>query len=95
MQPTFDSFASHLRGQDRAERTVQGYLDDLRAFARWYEQTNGETLRPEALTPSDVREYRQWLMSRDAAPASVNRRLAALRAFVQRSRGETLDVRGV
>lgn len=95
MQPTFDSFASHLRGQDRAERTVQGYLDDLRAFARWYEQTNGEALKPEALTPSDVREYRQWLVSRDAAPASVNRRLAALRAFVQWARSETLDVRGV
>lgn len=95
MQPAFESFASHLRACDRAERTIQGYLDDLRAFARWYEQTNGETFSAERLTPADVREYRQWLVSRDAAPASVNRRLAALRAFAQWSRGEALDVRGV
>lgn len=95
MQPTLDSFASHLRGRDCAQRTVQGYLDDLRAFVRWYEQTNGEPFLPEYLTPTDVREYRQWLVSRQAAPASVNRRLAALRAYVHWLRGETLDVRGL
>ncbi|MEP0805686.1 MAG: tyrosine-type recombinase/integrase [Chloroflexota bacterium] len=95
MQATFDSFASHLRERDRAERTIQGYLDDLRAFVRWHEQTNGETFLPERLTPTDVREYRQWLLSRQAAPASVNRKLAALRAYVHWLRGETLDVRGL
>jgi len=95
MKPTLDSFASHLRDRDRAERTVQGYLDDLRAFVCWYEQTSGETFLPERLTPTDVREYRQWLVSRQAAPASVNRRLAALRAYVHWLRGETLDVRGL
>lgn len=95
MQPSLDSFASHLRSRDRAERTVQGYLDDLRAFVRWYEQSNGETFLPGHLTPTDVREYRQWLVSRQAAPASVNRRLAALRAYVHWLRGETLDVRGL
>ncbi|MEP0807149.1 MAG: site-specific integrase [Chloroflexota bacterium] len=56
---------------------------------------NGETFLPEHLTPTDVREYRQWLVSRQAAPSSVNRRLAALRAYVHWLRGETLDVRSL
>lgn len=75
MQPAFDSFASHRRGRDRLERTVQGCLDALRAFVRGYEQTNGETFLPENPTPTAGRAYRQWLVSHQAVPASVNRLL--------------------
>jgi len=50
-----DRFAAHLRARDRSERTVDSYIRDLRAFARWFEQTNGEEFSPERVTPLDVR----------------------------------------
>jgi integrase/recombinase XerC len=99
----FDKFSSHLQQQDRSETTIRGYLNDLQAFSRWFEQTNGEAFSPSSLTPTDVREYRQWLISRQAAPATINRKLAArplnrklaaLRAFAQWA-NIPLDVRGV
>jgi len=78
----FDDFVRHLQDQDLATATVRGYLADLRAFARWYEQTNGEVLTPEVVTPTDIREYRTWLQRRYKA-ATVNRRLQALRAWLE------------
>jgi integrase/recombinase XerC len=91
----WERFAAYLRSQDRAAITVNGYLRDLQAFARWFEQTNGEALSLERITSTDAREYRQWLIARQAAPSSVNRRLSALRAFFEWAQGQALDVRGV
>ncbi len=77
----FEAFAQSLRGQDLAEATVRGYLQDLADFRRWFEHTNGEPLTLEAVTLQDVREYRAWLQRRHAA-ATVNRRLLALRKWL-------------
>jgi len=37
-------FEAFLREQDRSPVTVRGYLADLRAFARWFEQTKRKTV---------------------------------------------------
>lgn len=79
-----DAFADFLRENDCRPATVTGYLADLTDFARWFEQANGQTLAPERLTPSDVREYRQHLLStRKLKPNTVNRRLASLSAYAR------------
>jgi len=79
----FEPFARHLREQDRSESTVEGYLCDMRSFARWFEATNGEPLVPESVTPLDLREYRAHLLAvRKQAGATVNRKLAAVRAWL-------------
>jgi integrase/recombinase XerC len=73
---------SWLQRRDRSPRTVRAYLSDLRHFARWFAQTNGQPPTPATITPTDVREYRQWMVTvKDLAPATVNRRIASLRAF--------------
>lgn len=87
-------FADFLRDQDRSGRTIQGYISDLQSFARWFYQSNGEKLTEKNLTSTDVREYRQWLVGRDAAPSTVNRHLAALRVFAQWI-GTPIQVKGV
>lgn len=78
----FKDFQQYLKDQDQAALTVKGYLHDLSLFARWFEQTNGKPLSPNSLTPSDVREYRQHLLNVERRkPSTINRRLAAIRAF--------------
>ncbi len=79
----FDLFRVYLQSHDRARATVRGYVADLRQFARWFEQTNGEVLTPEAVTPTDVKEYRGWLQRRGLKAATVNRKLAAIRAWLE------------
>lgn len=67
--------------EQRSPRTVIGYLSDLKNFAAWFEKANGEALTPARLTPTDIRAYRAFLQDSNAKPASINRRLAAIRAY--------------
>lgn len=75
-------FEQYLADQDRSRLTIQGYLTDLENFSRWFEQTNGEALTPERITPTDVKEYKQHLLTVERLKANtVNRRLSAISAF--------------
>jgi integrase/recombinase XerC len=75
-------FQSHLVESGRADKTVDGYITDMELFTRWFVQTNGEELALQNLTPTDIREYRHYLLSvNKAKPATINRHLSALRAF--------------
>jgi len=77
-----NTFRSALEEQGKAARTVNGYIGDLQLFARWFQQSNGEELAPDHLTPTDVKQYRAYLQTTQRArPATINRRLATLRLF--------------
>lgn len=82
MSHDFELFREHLIQLGRSERTIAGYLIDIHTFACWFEQTNGYSLAPDNLTPTDVREYRQFLLNvRKAKASTINRHLAVLRAY--------------
>src|SRR5215216_1189758 len=75
-------FLAELGRQEVAERTVRSYASDLGHIARWFTTSTGEPFRAAAVTPTDVRDYRAHLVSVERRqPATVNRRLAALRRF--------------
>ena len=77
-------FEEYLLENDKAALTVKGYLSDLRCFVRWFEQTNGEAFTLRAVTPTDVREYRQFLLVVETHKANtVNRRLASLATLMK------------
>src|SRR5215216_3486457 len=96
-------FLQDLERQETSPRTRDAYRLDLLHFAGWFVQTVGETFTPEAVTPTDVREYRGHLLNVEKRqPATVNRRLAALRRFFQWAKATGLvkelptdDVKGV
>ena len=75
-------FLQDLQRQEISAKTRESYRLDLRHFANWFAQTVGEGFSPEAVTPTDVRDYRAYLIGVEKRqPATVNRRLAALRRF--------------
>ena len=79
-----ERFLKDLERQEASPRTRASYRLDLLHFFRWFEQTVGDSASPEAVTPTDVREYRGHLLTVERRqPATVNRRLAALRRFFQ------------
>jgi site-specific recombinase XerD len=87
MNPLLFEFQHHLEDQDLSPLTIKGYLADLHHFARWFEQTNGETLTIQRITPTDVKEYKHFLIGVEKRKAStVNRRLAALAALAKWAR---------
>lgn len=75
-------FSDWMVDQDHSPVTIRNYLSDMRQFKSWFEVQNETALTPEQLTPTDVREYRQYLLSVQRRKAStINRRLSALNAY--------------
>src|SRR5204863_7587825 len=60
-------------------------------FANWFEGSAGEAYSAAAVTPTDIRDYRSHLLTVERrAPATINRRLAALRKFFQWAQADGL-----
>ena len=82
--PEIAVFLTGLRRREASEHTVAAYRRDLTAFAAWFAAHVGQAFAIAAVTPTDVRDFRAHL--RDALhrkPATINRKLAALRSFFQ------------
>jgi integrase/recombinase XerC len=72
--PWLAGFLKQLRREDLSPMTVRGYQSDLRLFLRWY---GSRAL--DKLTAVDVMNYRRHLSGGGLKPASINRKLEALR----------------
>ena len=80
-------FDDDLRRRGAAAKTRSAYAADLRQFAVW---ASWQRVEPPAVTHRLLRRYAAALSERRSAPASVARKLAALRAFYEtlREHGE-------
>jgi site-specific recombinase XerD len=80
--PQITDFLTELRRQDLSANTVESYRSDLLLFGRWLGATTGDEFATTTVTPTDAREYKAYLVTVERrSPATVNRRLAALRKF--------------
>src|SRR5918992_654205 len=76
------AFLGELERRDASVRTVESYRRDLTALFRWFHESLGLVFTPPGVTPTDIRDYRSHLSTvARAAPATINRKLAALRSF--------------
>jgi site-specific recombinase XerD len=77
-----EAFKRALLAEDASRNTTSAYLSDLSHFISWYAQTIG-VFHIDEITPMDIRAYREFLQEQipSTAPATINRRLAALRRF--------------
>jgi integrase/recombinase XerC len=90
-----NDFQNYLLNLGLSTSTTTSYLGDLRQLSDWFYQTNGQKLSPAILTQTDLREYRAWLVTvQRAKPATINRHLAAIRAFAK-CNGQPMDIKGV
>ncbi|HEY6411876.1 MAG TPA: site-specific integrase [Ktedonobacteraceae bacterium] len=77
-----EAFKQCLYAEDTSRNTTSAYLSDLSHFLDWYSQFS-PSFDLDGVTPTDIRDYREHLQERvpSLAPATINRRLAALRRF--------------
>ena len=68
------SYGQWLRQEERSPGTIQKYLHDVRAFAGWSQ------CRP--VTKETVMAWKEHLLSRGYAPATINGKLASLNGFL-------------
>jgi site-specific recombinase XerD len=77
-----EQFEAHLSSLALAPATIVNYMADLRAFLRWSEKRKGATSSPLGMGTSDIEAYCSFLQeTKSHAPATVNRRIQALRKF--------------
>lgn len=90
-----EKFTNYLINRGRSQRTISNYGEAMADFAQWFEKANGRPLAPCDLTPTDARQYRASMIERGLAPATVNLRLSALRAYANCYKLELGQVRGL
>jgi site-specific recombinase XerD len=84
-------FLEDLQRQEVAPKTVASYRSDLAGFARWFDGTLGQPFTAVAVTPTDIRDYKGYLVAvQRRQPATVNRQLAGLRKFFLWAKGAGL-----
>ena len=69
------AFSAHLRQEDRSSGTTGKYLHDCTGFALW--------LGDRALTPEAAAQWREHLLQKGYAPATVNSMLSAVNRLLK------------
>lgn len=78
----FQEYRDYLASRTSSSQTARGYASDVTFFARWFENTLGETFSPDRITPVDVREYVSYLTAvKRQKPASIARKVRVLKNF--------------
>jgi len=72
-------FLAELARADLSPATVRGYRYDLRHFLRWHRGVTETSFAPHGLAEYDLIAYRQEMIAAGRRPATINRRLEALR----------------
>jgi len=80
-------FLASLARDDLAPATLRGYRYDLRHFLAWHRTVQDRAFAIEGLAEYDLIAYRQHMVATGLRPATVNRRLDALRRLCRWARG--------
>jgi integrase/recombinase XerD len=67
----------------RAKNTLLAYQADLTQMADVVSSQQGSKLHPEEISKDCLKAYVDWLTHRDFRPATISRKMAALRCFLE------------
>ena len=81
------SFLASLARDDLAPATLRGYRYDLRHFLAWHQSVQDGAFAIEGLAEYELIAYRQHMVAAGRRPATVNRRLEALRRLCRWAHG--------
>ncbi|MEL6065126.1 tyrosine-type recombinase/integrase [Methylobacterium sp. DCY52] len=80
-------FLANLARDDLAPATLRGYRYDLRHFLAWHRTVQDDAFTLDGLAEYELIAYRQHMVAAGRRPATVNRRLDALRRLCRWARG--------
>jgi integrase/recombinase XerC len=76
-------FIGYQKEMQKSDSTLTSYRSDLMVFARWFKNTNHETLTLSKITPTDVRQYKRFLIDSDFKPNTIIRKLLSIKYFLE------------
>jgi site-specific recombinase XerC len=75
-----DDYSQHVRSHCASRLTVISYLQEVRSFVAWFEQTNQEAFTPDLLNGTDIREYARRCMAVNK-PSTWNHKRTVLKSL--------------
>jgi site-specific recombinase XerD len=85
-----NQYHDYLTQIGKSPHTVRAYSNDIRHFINWFRQTNGRDFNLQAVDPRDSHDYRSYLLQNGRRPATINRRLKALKSIFRWANREKL-----
>ncbi|MDR2534205.1 MAG: tyrosine-type recombinase/integrase [Tannerellaceae bacterium] len=84
MQKAIDSFLDYLKDErNYSVHTISSYKEDLQQFEEYVRKHYDGTFAPNLIDRDIVRNWMAYLMDNKMAPASINRKLSALKSFAK------------
>jgi len=74
-----EKFINYLKNNGLAENTYNSYANDIKIFEKYYEDSYGEKL--DKIIHPDISMYCSYLKKHNTAPTTINRKVAALKAY--------------
>ncbi|WP_340392841.1 phage integrase N-terminal SAM-like domain-containing protein [Paenibacillus sp. FSL E2-0190] len=72
-----NQFKEELQREGKSHLTIEAYLTDIEQFQSWLQGTLG--YETDAITETDVREYRQYLnLQKKLKATTINRKLKSI-----------------
>lgn len=82
IQTTIDDYIKHLEEEGKPQNTVQTYRIALGTFSKWIATSWEQIEDVEGITPTIVRDYREYLLNR-YTPATINNKLTLFRHYLR------------
>ena len=77
-----ESYIAYQKSTDKSPDTLASYHSDLQQFAKWFTYINKLEMRLHHITPTDLRQYKQYLLDAKRKPQTINRHLLSLKYFL-------------
>src|ERR1700761_36970 len=83
LRPSISQYVAELARRGASEHTLRNYASDLEQFAGYFEPPGMTAPEGDQIELPLLREWLSSLYDRQLAPASLRRKLAAVRALFQ------------
>lgn len=57
-----EAYTTYQKSTDKSPLTLESYQSDLLQFTAWFESVNKSDMKLANITPTDARQYKQYLI---------------------------------
>lgn len=76
-----DGFEKWLMNEGKKESTTNEYKRGILEFSEWYIDAVNEEFNPVDVVALDVKEYKQYLINKKLAPATINKKILGVKSY--------------